>query len=157
MYLNDVFTVTVNMAGLPASPCRPAPTCRACRSGCNSIGRPFDEETLFSLGHVIEAAAGQFRPRGGGPDALTPRFRSKLEERGAGEGLAPELQALWWAGKGRLGPGAPRVVMDEHSRDAAWVHTYIGWRATTATPNILVPAGEAKPLPGPSIPSGNSL
>ncbi len=32
MYLQDVFTVTVNMAGLPASPCRPASTTRACRS-----------------------------------------------------------------------------------------------------------------------------
>jgi aspartyl-tRNA(Asn)/glutamyl-tRNA(Gln) amidotransferase subunit A len=26
------------------------------------IGRPFDEETLFSLGHVIEQAAGHFHP-----------------------------------------------------------------------------------------------
>jgi len=26
------------------------------------IGRPFDEETLFSLGQVIEEAAGRFSP-----------------------------------------------------------------------------------------------
>jgi aspartyl-tRNA(Asn)/glutamyl-tRNA(Gln) amidotransferase subunit A len=30
--------------------------------GLQLIGRPFDEETLFSLGHVIEQAAGQFAP-----------------------------------------------------------------------------------------------
>jgi aspartyl-tRNA(Asn)/glutamyl-tRNA(Gln) amidotransferase subunit A len=35
MYLNDVFTVTVNMAGLPASRCRRDSTRRACRSGCS--------------------------------------------------------------------------------------------------------------------------
>jgi aspartyl-tRNA(Asn)/glutamyl-tRNA(Gln) amidotransferase subunit A len=26
------------------------------------IGRPFDEETLFSLGQVVEDAAGRFKP-----------------------------------------------------------------------------------------------
>jgi aspartyl-tRNA(Asn)/glutamyl-tRNA(Gln) amidotransferase subunit A len=31
--------------------------------GLQLIGRPFDEETLFSLGTVIEHAAGQFRPQ----------------------------------------------------------------------------------------------
>jgi aspartyl-tRNA(Asn)/glutamyl-tRNA(Gln) amidotransferase subunit A len=30
--------------------------------GLQLIGRPFDEETLFSLGHVIEEAAGRFTP-----------------------------------------------------------------------------------------------
>ena len=35
MYLNDVFTVTVNMAGLPGIACRPASTRRACRSACS--------------------------------------------------------------------------------------------------------------------------
>jgi aspartyl-tRNA(Asn)/glutamyl-tRNA(Gln) amidotransferase subunit A len=31
--------------------------------GLQLIGRPFDEETLFSLGSVIEQAAGTFRPQ----------------------------------------------------------------------------------------------
>ena len=61
MYLNDVFTVTVNMAGCLAFQCRPAWICRDFRLG-STIGRPFDEETLFSLGHVIEKAAGTFAP-----------------------------------------------------------------------------------------------
>ena len=30
--------------------------------GLQLIGRPFDEETLFSLGQVIEQAAGSFKP-----------------------------------------------------------------------------------------------
>ena len=36
MYLNDVFTVTVNMAGLPASRFPAEPRGRDCRSACNS-------------------------------------------------------------------------------------------------------------------------
>ena len=35
MYLNDIFTVTVNMAGLPGIACPPASTPRACRSACS--------------------------------------------------------------------------------------------------------------------------
>jgi len=31
--------------------------------GLQLIGRPFDEETLFSLAAVIEQAAGQFAPQ----------------------------------------------------------------------------------------------
>jgi len=31
--------------------------------GLQLIGRPFDEETLFSLGAVIEQAAGRFAPK----------------------------------------------------------------------------------------------
>jgi aspartyl-tRNA(Asn)/glutamyl-tRNA(Gln) amidotransferase subunit A len=30
--------------------------------GLQLIGRPFDEETLFSLGQVVEDAAGRFLP-----------------------------------------------------------------------------------------------
>ena len=30
--------------------------------GLQLIGRPFDEETLFSLGEVVEQAAGRFTP-----------------------------------------------------------------------------------------------
>ena len=32
-------------------------------AGLQLIGRPFDEETLFALGHVIESAAGHFKPQ----------------------------------------------------------------------------------------------
>jgi aspartyl-tRNA(Asn)/glutamyl-tRNA(Gln) amidotransferase subunit A len=62
MYLNDVFTVTVNMAGLPGIAVPAALDGQGLPLGLQLIGRPFDEETLFSLGSVIEQAAGKFSP-----------------------------------------------------------------------------------------------
>jgi aspartyl-tRNA(Asn)/glutamyl-tRNA(Gln) amidotransferase subunit A len=62
MYLNDVFTVTVNMAGLPAMALPAGLSPQGLPLALQLIGRPFDEETLFSLGQVIEAAAGRFTP-----------------------------------------------------------------------------------------------
>jgi aspartyl-tRNA(Asn)/glutamyl-tRNA(Gln) amidotransferase subunit A len=62
MYLNDVFTVTVNMAGLPGLSVPGGLDAQGLPLGLQLIGRPFDEETLFSLGAVIEAAAGRFAP-----------------------------------------------------------------------------------------------
>nr|AID69667.1 Asp-tRNAAsn/Glu-tRNAGln amidotransferase A subunit [uncultured organism] len=62
MYLLDIFTVTVNMAGLPGLSV-PAGRCsRGLPLGLQLIGRPFDEETLFKTAHVIEQAAGRFEP-----------------------------------------------------------------------------------------------
>ena len=60
MYLNDVFTVTVNMAGLPGLSVPAGLDSQGLPLGLQLIGRPFDEETLFSLGQVIEEAAGRF-------------------------------------------------------------------------------------------------
>jgi aspartyl-tRNA(Asn)/glutamyl-tRNA(Gln) amidotransferase subunit A len=62
MYLNDVFTVTVNMAGLPGIAVPAALDAQGLPLALQLIGRPFDEATLFSLGSVIEQAAGQFTP-----------------------------------------------------------------------------------------------
>jgi aspartyl-tRNA(Asn)/glutamyl-tRNA(Gln) amidotransferase subunit A len=62
MYLNDVFTVTVNMAGLPGIAVPAGLDAQGLPLGLQLIGRPFDEETLFSLGAVIEEAAGHFSP-----------------------------------------------------------------------------------------------
>jgi aspartyl-tRNA(Asn)/glutamyl-tRNA(Gln) amidotransferase subunit A len=62
MYLNDVFTVTVNMAGLPGISVPGGLDLQGLPLGLQLIGRPFDEEALFSLGAVIEAAAGRFTP-----------------------------------------------------------------------------------------------
>jgi aspartyl-tRNA(Asn)/glutamyl-tRNA(Gln) amidotransferase subunit A len=62
MYLNDVFTVTVNMAGLPGISVPSGLDVQGLPLGLQLIGRPFDEETLFSLAHVIEQAAGHFAP-----------------------------------------------------------------------------------------------
>ncbi len=62
MYLNDVFTVTVNMAGLPGISVPGGLDAQGLPLGLQLIGRPFDEESLFSLGEVIEQAAGRFAP-----------------------------------------------------------------------------------------------
>jgi aspartyl-tRNA(Asn)/glutamyl-tRNA(Gln) amidotransferase subunit A len=62
MYLNDVFTVTVNMAGLPGISVPSGLDAQGLPLGLQLIGRPFEEETLFALGEVIERAAGRFQP-----------------------------------------------------------------------------------------------
>lgn len=62
MYLNDIFTVTVNMAGLPGIAVPAGKDGQGLPLGLQLIGRPFDEETLFSLGEVVEQAAGSFTP-----------------------------------------------------------------------------------------------
>jgi aspartyl-tRNA(Asn)/glutamyl-tRNA(Gln) amidotransferase subunit A len=63
MYLNDVFTVTVNMAGLPGLAVPAGLSAEGLPLGLQLIGRPFDEEALFSLGQVVEDAAGHFSPQ----------------------------------------------------------------------------------------------
>jgi aspartyl-tRNA(Asn)/glutamyl-tRNA(Gln) amidotransferase subunit A len=62
MYLNDIFTVTVNMAGLPGIAVPAGLDGGGLPLGLQLIGRPFDEEMLFTLGAVIELAAGRFTP-----------------------------------------------------------------------------------------------
>ena len=63
MYLNDIFTVTVNMAGLPGIAVPAGLSAEGLPLGLQLIGRPFDEETLFQTAHVIEKAAGRFEPK----------------------------------------------------------------------------------------------
>jgi aspartyl-tRNA(Asn)/glutamyl-tRNA(Gln) amidotransferase subunit A len=62
MYLNDVFTVTVNMAGLPGIAVPAGLDAAGLPLALQLIGRPFDEATLFRAGQVIEDAAGRFSP-----------------------------------------------------------------------------------------------
>jgi aspartyl-tRNA(Asn)/glutamyl-tRNA(Gln) amidotransferase subunit A len=63
MYLNDIFTVTVNMAGLPGISVPSGLDARGLPLGLQLIGRPFAEEALFALGAIIEQAAGRFAPQ----------------------------------------------------------------------------------------------
>ena len=57
MYLNDVFTVTVNMAGLPGIAVPAGLSSTGLPLGLQLIGRAFDEETLFTVASAIEKAA----------------------------------------------------------------------------------------------------
>ncbi|MCJ2035817.1 Asp-tRNA(Asn)/Glu-tRNA(Gln) amidotransferase subunit GatA [Methylobacterium sp. J-068] len=61
MYLQDVFTITVNMAGLPGISVPAGLDAQGLPLGLQLIGRPFDEETLFAAAQVIEEAAGRTR------------------------------------------------------------------------------------------------
>jgi aspartyl-tRNA(Asn)/glutamyl-tRNA(Gln) amidotransferase subunit A len=60
MYLNDIFTVTVNMSGLPGISVPAGLSSEGTPLGLQVIGKPFDEATLFKAAHVIEDAAGRF-------------------------------------------------------------------------------------------------
>ena len=58
MYLNDVFTVPANLAGVPAVSVPAGLDANGLPLGLQVIGRPLDEETLFAVAGAIEAAAG---------------------------------------------------------------------------------------------------
>ena len=58
MYLNDVFTVTTNLAGLPGISLPAGLSSRGLPLGLQLIGRALDEGTLFSLAGAMEQAAG---------------------------------------------------------------------------------------------------
>ena len=62
MYLNDIFTVTVNMAGLPGISLPAGLSSDGLPLGLQLIGKPFGEGELFQTAHVIEQAAGKFSP-----------------------------------------------------------------------------------------------
>ena len=57
MYLNDVFTVTVNLAGLPGLSVPAGLDAQGLPLGLQLIGRALDEGTLFQLGAALEKAA----------------------------------------------------------------------------------------------------
>ena len=65
MYLNDVFTVPINMAGLPGISLPAGLNAEGLPLGLQLIGRPFDEATLLRVARSVEKAA-DFKAR---PDA----------------------------------------------------------------------------------------
>ena len=79
MYLNDVFTVTVNLAGLPGISVPAGLDACGLPLGLQLIGRALDEGTLFTLAGVVEQSA-DFRAR---------------------------PQPWWWASS-HAAPGSPR-------------------------------------------------
>ncbi len=60
MYLEDIFTVTVNMAGLPGISVPAGLSSQGTPLGLQLIGKPFDEETLLRAALAVEDAAGRF-------------------------------------------------------------------------------------------------
>ena len=57
MYLNDIFTVTANMSGLPGISVPAGLSDDGLPLGLQVIGKALDEETVFRVGGVIEEAA----------------------------------------------------------------------------------------------------
>jgi aspartyl-tRNA(Asn)/glutamyl-tRNA(Gln) amidotransferase subunit A len=60
MYLNDIFTVTVNMAGLPGISVPAGLDGQGLPLSLQIIGKAFDEETLFQIAAAVEREAGSF-------------------------------------------------------------------------------------------------
>ena len=58
MYLNDVFTVTVNMAGLPGIAVPAGMDAQGLPLGLQLIGRPWEEADLLNTAYALEARAG---------------------------------------------------------------------------------------------------
>jgi aspartyl-tRNA(Asn)/glutamyl-tRNA(Gln) amidotransferase subunit A len=63
MYLNDIFAVTANMAGLPGIAVPAGLDSSGLPMALQLLGRPFDEATLFRAAKVIEDAAGHVSPQ----------------------------------------------------------------------------------------------
>ncbi|WP_425409102.1 Asp-tRNA(Asn)/Glu-tRNA(Gln) amidotransferase subunit GatA [Hyphococcus sp.] len=61
MYLNDVFTVTGNLAGLPGASVPAGYDKQGLPLGLQLLARPFDEETMFKGMYALEQAAGANR------------------------------------------------------------------------------------------------
>ncbi len=57
MYLNDVFTVPANMAGLPGISVPAGLSADGLPLGLQILGKPFDEETVLKVAGVLEQAA----------------------------------------------------------------------------------------------------
>ena len=57
MYLNDVFTVTVNLAGLPGIAVPAGLSTEGLPLGLQIIGKAFDEVTVLRVGRAVEEAA----------------------------------------------------------------------------------------------------
>ncbi|MGC2629873.1 MAG: amidase, partial [Rhodomicrobium sp.] len=77
MYLNDIFTVTVNMAGLPGLSVPAGRSADGLPLGLQIIGKPFDEGLVLRAGQVIEDAVGRMPiPEPWWHDSAAPAIRN---------------------------------------------------------------------------------
>jgi aspartyl-tRNA(Asn)/glutamyl-tRNA(Gln) amidotransferase subunit A len=58
MYLNDVFTVTVNLAGLPGVSVPAGLSSEGLPLGLQLIGRPWEEGEMLNVASILENGAG---------------------------------------------------------------------------------------------------
>lgn len=57
MYMNDVLTVPINLAGLPALSVPGGLNSEGLPLGLQVVGRPFEEDVIFKVAHHLEASA----------------------------------------------------------------------------------------------------
>ncbi len=64
MYLSDIFTISANLAGVPAISVPCGTVEGGLPVGLQFLGRPFEEEKLFQLAHAFEQATGHHKKLG---------------------------------------------------------------------------------------------
>ncbi|MBI3316811.1 MAG: Asp-tRNA(Asn)/Glu-tRNA(Gln) amidotransferase subunit GatA [Candidatus Omnitrophica bacterium] len=63
MYLSDIFTIPVNLAGIPAMSLPCGFTKSGLPIGMQLMAKPFDEETIFRAGHAFEQETGYYKQK----------------------------------------------------------------------------------------------
>ena len=134
MYLNDVFTVTANLAGLPAMSVPAGLDGEGLPLGLQLIGKPLDEETLFALAGAMEQAAGfSARPvawwRGVGPPANGFSSRTGSRTRSPSTGrpslvqgfIANSAASLLAASPKPYPAGSSETLLQVESAPLAWM------------------------------------
>ena len=58
MYLNDIFTVPINLAGLPAISIPAGNDSKGYPLGLQIIGKAFDEQNIFNIAYTMEEQIG---------------------------------------------------------------------------------------------------
>jgi aspartyl-tRNA(Asn)/glutamyl-tRNA(Gln) amidotransferase subunit A len=61
MYLSDIYTISANLAGVPALSLPSRPTQAGLPVGLQILAKPFDESTLFRAAHAYEQEAGHYQ------------------------------------------------------------------------------------------------
>lgn len=63
MYLSDIFTIPVNLAGIPAISVPCGLTSKGLPIGLQLMGRPFDEETIFRAAYTFEQETEHYKKK----------------------------------------------------------------------------------------------
>jgi len=63
MYLSDIFTISANLAGLPAMSIPCAFTKNNLPVGLHILAKPFDEETIFRVAYAFEQSTDYHKKR----------------------------------------------------------------------------------------------
>ncbi len=105
MYLNDIFTVTVNMAGLPGLSVPAGFSERGLPLGLQIIGKPFDEAGVLRAGQAIEDAVGRMPI----PDSWWARSETSTGVRGSADTETESARAAASKKVKTSKPGGPKT------------------------------------------------